>query len=415
MKVLQISFTDYFGGGGASIAMHRLCCGLENLNVDISILSKGKTLGQYETEIVPRSRILEFAIKQITKPFGLNDIHTIGSFKISGHPFFQAADLLNLHIIHGDYFNYLALPFLTAKKPAVFTLHDMWGLTGHCSYSFDCSRWQTGCGNCPYPQTYPEVSRDSTQIEWLLKKWVYQKSNLSIVSPSRWLAEKARGSIMGHFDIACIPNGIDLDTFQSVDKRLARKSLDIPDDKYVLMCSADSLQDERKGGDLLIESLGRLPPNIQENSVLLLMGNKPEIIRHEVKFPVYSLGFVSSERLKVLAYSSADLFIFPTRADNLPLVLQESMACGTPMVSFDVGGVSELVRPNQTGMLASKEDAQDFSDKISLMLQSNERWQEMSQNCRNVAVSEYSLELQAQRYFSLYETLTTKVRHRSEN
>jgi glycosyltransferase involved in cell wall biosynthesis len=115
-----------------------------------------------------------------------------------------------------------------------------------------------------------------------------------------------------------------------------------------------------------------------------------------------NLGYISSDRLKSIAYSAADLFIFPTRADNLPLVLQESMACGTPMVSFKIGGVPDLVRPGITGYLAAPEDANDFRNGIVQLLEDKNLRDHMSQKCRAIAVAEYPLKLQAQLYIKLY-------------
>lgn len=116
-----------------------------------------------------------------------------------------------------------------------------------------------------------------------------------------------------------------------------------------------------------------------------------------------SLGYISSDRLKAVAYSAADLFLFPTRADNLPLVLQESMACGTPMVSFRIGGVPDLVRPGITSYLAQPENAQDFTVGIEQLLSDRSLREQMSQNCREITLQEYSLNLQAERYISLYK------------
>lgn len=111
------------------------------------------------------------------------------------------------------------------------------------------------------------------------------------------------------------------------------------------------------------------------------------------------------DRLKSVAFSAADLFIFPTRADNLPLVLQESIACGTPMVSFNIGGVPDLVRPNITGYLANPEDAEDFAQGIMQLLEDDQLRENMAKNCREIALKEYPLELQAQRYMALYQEI----------
>jgi glycosyltransferase involved in cell wall biosynthesis len=137
----------------------------------------------------------------------------------------------------------------------------------------------------------------------------------------------------------------------------------------------------------------------------MTFGNGSEAITTELGIPTFNLGYISSDRLKSIAYSAADLFIFPTRADNLPLVLQESMACGTPMVSFDIGGVLDLVRPMVTGYLANPEDAKDFCNGILTLLKDDQLRQNMSVNCRAIALAEYSLKLQSERYIKLYKEI----------
>jgi len=136
---------------------------------------------------------------------------------------------------------------------------------------------------------------------------------------------------------------------------------------------------------------------------MLTFGSGGEAITSELGIPTLSLGYITSDRLKSIAFSAADLFIFPTRADNLPLVLQESMACGTPMVFFKIGGVPDLVRHNFTGYLAAPEDTGDFWNGIVTLLEDKPLRQKMSENCRAIALAEYSLELQAKRYIELYE------------
>jgi glycosyltransferase involved in cell wall biosynthesis len=281
----------------------------------------------------------------------------------------------------------------------------MWSFTGHCAYSYDCDRWKIGCGSCPYPDIYPAIRRDSTSIEWKLKNWIYSKSNLTIITLSHWLTEQAKASMLSRFPIHHIPNGIDTDAYQPLDRHLCKAVLGIPQNKKVLLFGADSLKDKRKGGDLLFNALQQLPQSLKAEVLLLTFGNGSEAITAKLGIPTIGLGYISSDRLKSMAYSAADLFIFPTRADNLPLVLQESMACGTPMVSFDIGGVPDLVRPMVTGYLAKPEDAKDFCNGIVELLENEQLQQTMSVNCRTIALTEYSLELQAERYIKLYKEI----------
>ena len=403
MKILHINQSDMLGG--AAIAGYRLHQGLLAQGVDSCLLVGKVNTSDEKVAEIPRASRIQNQLVHITSYLGLNYIHHINSFDISQHSFYQDADLLNLHNLHSTRFSYLAIPKLTQNKPAIWTLHDMWSFTGHCTYSFDCNRWQTGCGNCPYPNTYPRIRRDNTALEWQLKNWLYSHSNLTIVTPSYWLTKQVKQSMLNRFAIHHIPHGIDTEIYQPLDQQLCRTVLGISQHKNVLMFGAQTLKDSRKGGDLLLKALALLSPSLKAATLLLIIGSDGEEITKTIGIPYMSLGYIESARLQSVAYSAADLFLFPTRADNFPLVLQESMACGTPMVSFKVGGVSDLVRPNETGYLAEAENVQDFCQGIVQLLEDEPLRKKMSANCRAIALSEYPLERQATRYIELYQTV----------
>jgi glycosyltransferase involved in cell wall biosynthesis len=401
MNVLHINQSDI--GGGAAIAGYRLHQGLLAQGVDSRlVVGQAKTSSDRVASVPLPSKLERHLLARITQPLGFNYVHLLQPFSLRQHPFYVGADILNFHNLHTGYFNYLAIPALTKHKPAIFTLHDMWSFTGHCAYSYDCDRWQTGCGRCPYPDTYPAIRRDNTHLEWKLKDWVYNRSNLTIVCPSRWLTEQAQHSLLNRFPIHHIPYGIDIQAYQPLNSEQCRSVLGIPSGKSVLMMGAENLNDTRKGGHLLLQALQSLPDSLKANCLLLILGNGGEALAEAVGIASLNLGYVGSDRLKAIAYSAADLFLFPTRADNLPLVLQESMACGTPMVSFKIGGVPDLVRPGITGYLAAPEDVNDFRNGIVQLLEDPSSREQMALNCRQIAVTEYPLELQAQRYVTLY-------------
>ena len=401
MNILHINQSDI--AGGAAIAGYRLHQGLLTQGIR-SKLMVGDIKTQSElVSPVPRRPNLDGFIFRLSRKIGLNYVHVAGSFDIPKQPIYQAADILNFHNLHNGYFNYLAISHLAKHKPAIYTLHDMWSFTGHCSYSYDCERWKTGCGQCPYPNIYPEIPRDSTALEWKLKNWIYSQAKLTIVAPSRWLVEQAKSSILSRFPIYHIPYGIDTSIFKPLDAAQCRDKLGIPIGKKVLMFGAETITDRRKGGDLLLQALIGLPDSLKAEIILLTIGTGGEAIKNAIGINTLDIGYIKDDRLKAIAYSAADLFVFPTRADNLPLVLQESMACGTPMVSFDVGGVPDLVRPKVTGYLAAPEDANDLCNRIVQLLANNDLRQKMRLNCREIALKEYPLELQAQRYIQLYQ------------
>ncbi len=409
MKVLQLWKSDsaQYGGGGA-VSMYRLHSGLRTSGIDSNILCDRKTIDSPYVHVLkptPRLTIADKVIKQFTSRLGLNDIHRLSSFKIKQNQAYIDADILHFHGIHGGFINYLALPSLTANKPTVFSLCDMWAMTGHCGFSYDCDRWKTGCGKCPYPDTNPAIKRDATSLEWKLKDWIYDRSNLNIISKSTWLTALAQQSLLNRFPIHQIANGIDTTIYQPLDREQCRLELELPLDKKVLMFAAVELNDFRKGGDLLLKALQNIPASLKAETVILTFGKAGEEIAKDVEMPTFNLGYISDEQSKAIAYSAADLFLFPTRAETFGNVALESIACGTPVVSFKVGGVSDHVRHDITGYLAVPEDYQDFSNGIVQLLEDSNACTSMRQQCRQVAVQEYSLELCVQKHVELYSRL----------
>ena len=269
------------------------------------------------------------------------------------------------------------------------------------------SRWESGCGKCPYPDTHPRIQRENTRLEWKLKNWVYSRSRFTIVIPSNWLMQLTRRSMLKGFPVCRIPNGVDTHLFKPLDSKQCRSLLGIPSAKKVLMFSAMRMDLSGSGGfgkgcDLLVKALQSLPEAMREDMVLLLMGDKGEGIAKIVGIKTCDLGYVTNDRLKAIAFSAADLLVYPTRFDNMPLVLLESMACGTPMASFRVGGVPDLVRPGITGHLAEPEDAEDLSRGIVQLLEDEPLRVHMGRQCRAIALEEYSLELHLKRHVELY-------------
>ncbi|MEW5792019.1 MAG: glycosyltransferase [Pseudomonadota bacterium] len=412
MRVLHIGLNDYLGCGGTGIATYRLHHAMRQAGADSKILSRGRSTEDPTTAKMPRWRVVELPLEILAAKVGLRDFARISTFKIKQHPFYEAADVVTFHGIHSGTLSYLSLPSLTADKPGVFVLHDMWAFTGHCAASYECTRWQTGCGDCPHLDINPRVARDTTRLHWKLKDWTYRRSNLTVVAPSTWMAEQARKSMLGRFPVHHIPHGVDTAVYQPLDPAHCRSALGLPPDKKVLMFAAVNLRlshsDGRgvpKGADLLLKALMGLPAALKAEMVLLTIGNGGEEMAQMAGISVLNLGYVVSDHLKAIAYSAADVFVSPTRAESFGLVLLESMACGTPVVSFRVGGVPDLVRPGVTGYLAEPENADDLRVGIVQLLEDDRLRARLGEQGRALAEVEFTLQQQAHRYLGLYRGL----------
>ena len=395
-------------GGGAAIASSALHRAFLNRGTESHMaVGTASSMADEETihQIPAGSRVARRVLGAVLPRIGLNHHHSLSAFALRKMQCFRDADVVNYHLLHGGYFNTLALPRLCKAKPGVLTLHDMWAFTGHCSYSLDCNRWQAACGACPYPEMEPAIRHDGTRIELNLKRRSYKTSRLHVIAISRWMQNAVEKSILSHLPVHHIPNGIDVDVFRPQNAQESRRLLGLPSDRRLILFAATWMEEHRKGADLLMKSLQALPEDLRNTSTLVIMGRGNASLCAASAIPVFQLGFIHDDRLKALAYSAADVFAFPTRADNLPLVLQESMACGTPMVSFAVGGVPDLVRDGETGFVASCENVEGFTNHLVAVLRNAQLRAMLSHRCREIAIREYSIELQADRYLELFETL----------
>lgn len=426
MNVLHLNAFDTIGGAGW--AMYRLHHGLKRLGHQSQLLVEHQATLEAGIDYISRQArhyrtLTDKIVDRIGIPlgtrFGIGNWAYRNSWRIWQTPAFQKADVINMHNLHGSYFNFRALPEIAAHKPIVWTLHDMWAMTGHCAYAYDCERWRTGCHDCqllkePGRQIVepPPVPIDRTRSVWEAKRYVYQQMQLYIITPSQWLCSLVRKSILSPASIVrCIPNGIDLNVFRPLDRKTARQALDLPEDTLIIFFSAQGVMHGRKGFLYFLQALEKL--HDIHSTWLLASGGKVELGEQAKRFKVRQLGHLSDEHLQRLAFTAADVFVFPTLADNQPLVLIEALACGTPIVSFDVGGVPEMVRHLETGYLARYKDANDFARGIQKLLKDDDLRHRMRLHCRKVAEEEYSSDLQARRYAGLYEEVVKHHRQRS--
>ncbi len=315
-----------------------------------------------------------------------------------------------MHGTHG-FFNYLALPGLSRDKPVLFTLHDMWPMTGHCSQSLGCERWATGCGACPHLDAHPAVKRDNTALEWKLKRKVYERSQLGFITVSKWLTKMARQSMLAPYPVHHIPNGIDTSIYEPIDPQKCREALGIGDARYVIIFVALALGDRNKGGYIVTQALNALPESMRRECCLVVFGDGGKQLSkqldEELRMRVLDLGYVRHDRLKAIAYSAADVCLFPTRAEAFGLVVAESMSCATPVLSSNVSAIPELIEDGVTGRLAESGNAEQFAGFLQEMLEDAASRERMAQAGRELIVADYNLDQIVERHIALYrETLT---------
>jgi glycosyltransferase involved in cell wall biosynthesis len=313
-----------------------------------------------------------------------------------------AFDVINLHWIAGFLDYEVFFEHLPRGVPLVWRMADMNAFTGGCHYDRGCGKFAARCGACPVLGS--STDNDLSRQAWTRKHRALAgvaSERMHVVGTSRWIAEQARkSSLLGRFPSSVIPNGLDTEVFAPRDKPAARAALGVPAGAKAVLFVADSAAATRKGFAYLAAALAQLAGE-PELFLMSVGGNKPDV----PGIPQVDLGRIYDDQKLSQVYSAADVFVIPSLQESFGQTVTESMACGTPVVGFDTGGIPDMVRPGETGYLARVGDAADLADKIRRLLREPERWPEFGRNCRAAVLRDFSIEALAGRYAALYQTL----------
>jgi glycosyltransferase involved in cell wall biosynthesis len=406
MNVLHIATA--FERGGAANSLRLLHHALRAAGHESRVLVGRPTPARDDVEMIAPmpwwGRISYHSLNLL----GLNYAGIPTTGRIAAHPWFAGADVVHYHNLHGGYFNYLALPALTRAKPSVWTLRDMWGLTGHCAHSFECARWRTGCGRCPYPGIDPPIRRDATRIEWRLKRSVYRRSRMIVTAPSRWLTDLARQSILGLHPVRQVDNAVDTARFKPGERTALRRELGWPADGVLLLFAAESMANPFKHFDLLLKALRGLSPETRRDLTLVMLGDPAGMATPLEGIRTIRTGYLDDDAAVARCTAAADLFVYPTRADNQPRVLLEAMACECPVISVNVGGVPELIRPDETGYLARAGDADDVRRGIEVFIADPAHRARMAANGRRLVLRRHALQPHLDAMLQVYQEAVTR-------
>lgn len=431
MKVIHIHENDGGGGGGlvAYHLMEQLCekgheselyVGRAKLSKDnrVKYLSRRIGWGDKLSHIFPFPSKVKTGIRLLVTNF--TSLRAVAKF-ISGKEYTcvyntkkhlkkilrDKPDIVHCHNLHTNYFDLSSLIYLSQHVPTVITLHDAWLLTGHCAHFFDCMRWKTGCGSCPYLSTSPSIRKDATAYNWKKRSEIYDKSKLYVTAPSSWILENAKESPLAS-SIMCskvIPNGINLDIFHPGNKMHARETLSLPPDKFIVIFSANRLkQSQFKDYNTLHRSLEILAGgNVEILCIALGDSGAPEFIGKSIE--IRFIPFISDARVVAQYYQAADIYVHPAKAETFGLVIVEAEACGLPVVASAVGGIPELINEGETGYLIPSGDAEIMAEKILKLKEDHILRERMSANASLLAKEKYGDDLMVERYLEFYQSV----------
>lgn len=358
MKVLHITATD---ANGAGIAALRVVEAQRQNGIDANLLVRDKSSSHDYVLEFYKFKYIDYALNFFLKLFGLDYIYSLNGLFITRSRIFKTADIIHIHNIH--HVRLLHPLMLPRKKRYLYTLHDMWAITGNCNYNYDlCDRYRNGCFDCPMNKDakkwgFPKMFIDNVKGQWTLKRNAYGKLKISFVSPSEWLAGRARSSdIIEGKQVYVIPN-----CYEDISAEFVRKRAAIIGPIKILFIGQKIRDNDRKGFYFMVKALNSLPFQ-HEIHIVGKMNDDFEKYFTNSLTKISFHGPVDEDKMK-LHYQNCHVFVLPSLQDNFPNTILESMCYATPVVAFNVGGINEIVN-SSNGYLARYKDVDDLANGI---------------------------------------------------
>jgi len=409
MKILIVNTSE--NEGGAAKAANRLYTSLLNENIDVDYFVDSKTSDNYKVlaltskldkiKRIFRQKYDQIKVKLYKNRTGMifSPNNTVLTSKLIDKINEINPDIVHLHWVNGGMINIKDL--IKINKPIVWTMHDSWLLTGGCHLPYDCENYISKCGRCPVLGSSKE--NDLSSKIFSMKKSIFPKLKLNVVTPSNWLGNNCKKSmLLKDKNINVIPNPINTNIYKPISKNIARELLGLPNDKTIILFGASSAtSDVNKGFKQLNEAIDKL--NL-ENILLLVMGGSEPRENNIFKYPVKYLGQLNDDVTIKLVYNSANVSVVPSLSENLSNTIIESLACGTLVVGFDIGGNSDMIEHKKTGYLAKPFESEDLANGIEWVLNSS-NYDELCVNAREKVREQFDSVVVAKRYMELYEEM----------
>lgn len=410
MRILHLAMHENTGAGRAAMRLHE---GLIQLGQQSSVLTGRKTsslksvyqLGftdstLKETQFILVNKFLNPKLNKKTSVFSINVTPSQVIKKIRT----LNPDIINLHWVGWEFISIEEVKAL--KVPIVWTLQDMWPFTGGCHYSEGCEQYTKSCGNCPQLNTNKQ--QDLSHWVWQRKARAWKNLNLAIAAPSHWIADcTQRSSLFKDVKIEVIPFCLNTQKYHPISQKSARKVLNLPNDKSLILFGAFRATDDyRKGFHLLKAAIHELAVSGWATKVEFVVFGSPEPENPlNLEFKVHYLDHLNDDLSLALVYSAADVMVVPSLQESFGQTASESLACGTPVVAFNTTGLKDIIDHHINGYLAEPYQIEDLAHGIAWVLEDPERHQILRKAARRKAEESFSLKLQAQRYVELYSRL----------
>ncbi len=420
-RVLHVNTLS--GAGGAAVVAESIIKGLKQRGHSAELLVSHRikpdadvlTFQELNSTFSLRTKIhrkISNARRAIDKTKGIESFSFPESHLIN--TIVNQFDALHFHNLHGDYFDLRLLPLLTSTKPSFITLHDSWLLGGHCAHPLDCNKWMTQCGPCPHQDIYQSIEKDGSRENQRRKAEILKIVKWTVISPSHWLLDRAKRSILypSFINSHVIPNGVDLDRFKPLSKETSRLKLDIPRNAFVVLFVAHGIRNNPwKDFGTLEAAIKILSKNRLSKPFLFLAigeSGQQERVSEDVE-----VKWISSLEQRDLAsyYSASNVYVHPAKMENFPNVILEAMACALPVVATRIGGIPEQVvdygaqggsSKEPTGILTELGNPKELAEALMFLSSNEQLANSLGLAGQKKCVEEFDLKTTVDRYTECY-------------
>jgi glycosyltransferase involved in cell wall biosynthesis len=406
MKVAIISKSDRNGGGASRVA-EDLAAWLNEaghqaehfiaFNYKQALPFQKKLYGQGIKYIVCKK------VHQLTDKVGFRQLLPVEHW-LTLSQIIDDYEIIHFHDLHTA-ISPFSMALTSKRKPTFFTVHDCSAFTGGCLYPMGCEKFTSHCHKCPeLPQDgWKNKLRDRTKEIQTIKRWVSGQFNIRYIFPSHWMLQEAQKALKFKISPVVIPNSLDLQPFPYVKKADVKTSLGIPENRKVVVIAASfSLDDPRKGVKYAITAL----QSVRDLSpFVLVVGHCNDEFKQALEgLEFKEMGYIKDPNFLAQVYSAADVMLFCTLADNLPLTVMEAMAASTPVIGFATGGVPEMIQTGRNGILVEPTNQQALNQALRQALLSMDL-ETMGQQARRDLENNFSRTAFIERHLQIYQNL----------
>ena len=413
MKVLHVSARDKAGGrfAGFQMLLH------PPSGCEVSMAVQSRTVNEPRVfQLPPGSAVVRSALNtmdRLLERAGLDGALGISGMMLKDEPYFQQADVVHYHLLHArSQVSVLSLPSLTRLKPSVWTLHDMWPLTGGCEYSVECEAWKSGCGvRCPHPRRKALLSHTNPRVHWALKRRAYRNSRLTFVVASKWMESRALQSpLVRGCEVERIPFGVDTGLFRADRRVLARDALGIQKEAFVVAFRNSGVPGDRYKGLREIQKALRILTG-RASLTVIVIGDKKGFEFVERAFPTVFTGWVDDDALAD-ALAASDLFLMPSFQEAFGLMAVEAMASGAVPIVYSGTSLPEITDAPRAGVCVEQGRHDLLAEAVVHLSAAPQELATRRQNALECVSRLYRLETYLEKHRLLYERV---VRERGES